>query len=55
MSRIKQANGRDAIDVMTKDIKDHEERKGKIITDSEARRRATEIAYRAEKRTVVRK
>lgn len=48
----KEEDGRNAIKYMARDIKEHEAKRGKEITSQEAHRRATEIAERAEKRTI---
>lgn len=50
----KEQDGRNAIQYMARDIKEHEAKKGKEITADEAYSRAKEIAYRAEKRTIKR-
>lgn len=48
----KEEDGRNAIKYIARDIKEHEQKRGKEITSEEAHRRAKEIAERAEKRTI---
>lgn len=43
-------NGRAAIEVLTRDIKDHAEKQGKEMTHASAEAEAKKIADRAEKR-----
>lgn len=49
-TRTDYQKGRDAIDYFTREIKEHEAKKGNNISGEEAARRAKEIAERAEKR-----
>jgi len=49
-SRSDYQKGRDAIEVLTKDIKEHSEQKGREMTHDQAERKAREVAERVERK-----
>lgn len=48
--RTDEEKGRNAVDILTRDLKIHGEKQGKQVTHEQAEKVAKEIAYRAEKR-----
>lgn len=50
MTKTRDERGRIAVDIMTKNIKEHSEKSGKQITESDARKQAQTIADRANRR-----
>lgn len=50
MSKSKEERGRIAVDIMTKNFKTSAEQSGRTMSDNEARKKATEIAERADRK-----
>lgn len=50
MAEIKERNGRRAVDLFTRDIKEWHEKRGVNISSEQARKQALELAHRAEQK-----